>query len=100
MKLYMDILAMVAISASTIVGFDPSNSQVFTNTQGGAVDEWEKHATPAGSAYSHPIQILKNRPEHLMIYGGESWNGFLNGGKRPIVATVVNLTEVLSAPAS
>ncbi|KAL6153444.1 hypothetical protein ACJQWK_11372 [Exserohilum turcicum] len=82
----------------TIVVSDADRRQVYTNTFGGDVNKWEEHATPAGAVYSRAIQIFKKRPDHLMIYGGETFDGLGSGGKIPFSATVVNLRDVLKAP--
>jgi len=84
----------------TIVVSDADRRQVYTNSYGGAVDKWEAHITPAGAVYSRAIQIFKKRPDHLLIYGGETYDDF---GKRlhtPLSATVVRLQDVLKAPAT
>ncbi|KAH6841318.1 hypothetical protein B0T12DRAFT_517810 [Alternaria alternata] len=67
---------------------------------GGALDKWEEHATPAGAVYSRAIQIFKKRPNHLMIYGGETYDDRGTGIHTPFSATVVRLDEVLKAPAT
>lgn len=82
----------------TIVVSDADHQQVFTNRHGGAVDKWELHATPAGAVYSRAIQIFKSRPDHLLIYGGETYDDMAAGIHTPFSATVVNLNDVLRAP--
>jgi hypothetical protein len=82
----------------TIVVSDADRSQVYTNQFGGDVDKWEEHATPAGAVYSRAIQIFKNRPNKLMIYGGETYDGLRAGNHIPFSATVVSLMDVLKAP--
>ena len=64
------------------------------------MDKWEEHATPAGAVYSRAIQIFKKRPNHLMIYGGETYDDRGTGIHTPFSATVVRLDEVLKAPAT
>lgn len=83
----------------TIVVSDADRRQVYTNSHGGALDKWEEHATPAGAVYSRAIQIFKKRPDHLMIYGGETFDDFGKGLHTPFSATVVDLKKVLKAPA-
>ncbi|KAH6914097.1 Sialidase [Coprinopsis sp. MPI-PUGE-AT-0042] len=82
----------------TIVVSDADRRQVYTNRAGGAVDKWEEHGTPAGAVYSRAIQIFKKRPDHLMIYGGETYDGRGLGLHTPFSATVVSLTETLKKP--
>jgi hypothetical protein len=82
----------------TIVVSDADRSQVYTNTFGGDVDKWEEHATPAGAVYSRAIQIFKNYPNKLLIYGGETYDDRGLGKHVPFSATVVKLTDVLRAP--
>jgi hypothetical protein len=83
----------------TIVVSDADTGAVFTNRVGGDRDSWEMHATPAGAVYSRAIQIFKCLPDHLMIYGGDTYNGRAAGEHIPFSATVVNLHDVLAAPA-
>jgi hypothetical protein len=85
----------------TIVVSDADHAQVYTNRYGGDVDKWEMHATPAGAVYSRAIQIFKKYPDHLMIYGGETYDGLnktLVPKHTPFSATVVNIYDVLRAP--
>jgi hypothetical protein len=84
----------------TIVVSDADRRQVYTNSHGGDVDKWEEHATPAGAVYSRAIQIFKQRPNHLLVYGGETYDDRGKGLYTPFSATVVRLDEVLKAPAS
>jgi len=79
----------------TIVVSDADRGPVYTNRFGGALDKWEEHETPAGATYSRAIHILKDRPEHLMIFGGETFDDMRLGLLTPFTATVVNLTEIL-----
>lgn len=83
----------------TIVVSDADKRSVFTNRHGGDPDKWEEHATPAGAVYSRAIQIFKKRPDHLMIYGGETFDGRALGLHTPFSATVVDLKKVLRADA-
>ncbi|RYP28379.1 hypothetical protein DL767_007251 [Monosporascus sp. MG133] len=80
----------------TIVVSDADRSQVYTNRFGGAVNKWEEHATPAGATYSRAIHILKRYPDHLMIFGGETFDNMGKGLLTPFTATVVNLEKILS----
>ncbi|KAK3372307.1 Sialidase [Podospora didyma] len=80
----------------TIVVSDADRGVVYTNRFGGATDAWEEHATPAGATYSRAIHILKDHPDHLMIFGGETFDDFGKGLLTPFTATVVNLTEILA----
>ena len=79
----------------TIVVSDADKRSVFTNRAGGDPDKWEEHATPAGAVYSRAIQIFKKKPDHLLIYGGETYDGRALGLHTPFSATVVNLNKVL-----
>jgi hypothetical protein len=80
----------------TIVVSDADAQGVFTNTAGGDPDKWEYHDTPAGAVYSRSILITKRYPDHLFIYGGNTFNG--RRDNTPFSATVLSLTEVLKAP--
>ncbi|KAG8625914.1 hypothetical protein KVT40_006315 [Elsinoe batatas] len=82
----------------TIVVSDADAKQVFTNRAGGDREKWEEHATPAGAVYSRAIRIFKGRPDHLCIYGGDTYDGRAQGVHAPFSATVVNLNDVLRAP--
>ncbi|CAE7026043.1 hypothetical protein CFE70_003702 [Pyrenophora teres f. teres 0-1] len=77
-----------------------ASRKLYTNTHGGALDKWEAHITTAGAAYSRSIQIFKKRPDHLMIYGAETFSNFGKGLHTPFSATVVGLQDVLKAPAT
>ncbi|KAI0392080.1 glycoside hydrolase family 93 protein [Xylariaceae sp. FL0594] len=79
----------------TIVVSDADRRQVWTNRAGGALDAWEEHMTPAGAVYSRAIHILKKYPDHLMIFGGETFDDFDAGLHTPFSATVVNLKDIL-----
>ncbi|KAI8633304.1 glycoside hydrolase family 93 protein [Xylariaceae sp. FL1651] len=82
----------------TIVVSDADHPQVWTNRAGGALDAWEEHATPAGAVYSRAIQIFKKYPNHLMIYGGETFDDRGLGLHTPFSATVVDLNDILKNP--
>jgi hypothetical protein len=84
----------------TIVVSDADKRSVFTNRAGGDPDKWEEHATPAGAVYSRAIQIFKKRPDHLLIYGGETFDDRGLGLYTPFSATVVSLWKVLKADAT
>jgi hypothetical protein len=84
----------------TIVVSDADNRGVFTNRHGGDRDKWELHATPAGAVYSRAIEILRGLPDHLLIYGGDTFDGANEGAHIPFSATSVNLGEVLAASES
>ncbi|KAK4206649.1 Sialidase [Rhypophila decipiens] len=79
----------------TIVVSDADNAVVYTNQYGGDVDKWELHETPAGATYSRAIHILGGRPDHLMIFGGETFDDMGLGLRTPFTATVVSLQAVL-----
>jgi len=83
----------------TIVVSDADRQQVYTNRHGGDVNKWEWHGTPAGAVYSRAIQIFKKRPDHLLIYGGETYDNFGAGLHTPFSATVLKLQDVLKTPA-
>ena len=80
----------------TIVVSDADRPQVYTNRAGGAIDKWEAHATPAGATYSRAIGILSKYPDHLMIFGGETFRRMDLGLLTPFTLTVANLTEILA----
>jgi hypothetical protein len=79
----------------TIVVSDADRGAVYTNSFGGDIDKWEEHATPAGAVYSRAIQIFKNYPNKLLVYGGEVYDDFGLGKHVPFTATVVPLDKVL-----
>ncbi|KAK2784590.1 hypothetical protein FQN53_008417 [Emmonsiellopsis sp. PD_33] len=79
----------------TIVVSDADNPQVYTNRFGGDRDKWERHETPAGATYSRAIHILKDHPDHLMIFGGETFDNMGLGLLTPFSATVVDLNKIL-----
>jgi hypothetical protein len=79
----------------TIIVSDNDHRSVFTNQQGGAEDAWEEHGTPAGSVYSRAIEIFQHRQDHLLIYGGDTYNGLMEGINLPFSATVLNVNWVL-----
>ncbi|KAK1753117.1 Sialidase [Echria macrotheca] len=79
----------------TIVVSDADNPQVYTNRFGGAIDKWERNETPAGATYSRAIHIMGSQPDHLMIFGGETYDNMRAGLLTPFTATVVSLTETL-----
>ncbi|CZT02356.1 related to BNR/Asp-box repeat domain protein [Rhynchosporium agropyri] len=83
----------------TIIVSDSAHPSVFTNSFGGAFDRWQEHDTPAGTAHSRPLQLLKKHPDNLLIYGAETWNGVHNPTKRPFSITSVSLHETLKKPA-
>lgn len=82
----------------TIVVSDADRSQVYTNRAGGAIDKWEAHQTRAGATYSRAIAILEKHPDHLMIFGGETFDDMGKGLLTPFTATVTNLTRLLDSP--
>jgi len=83
----------------TIVVSDADRSQVYTNRAGGDINKWESHGTPAGATYSRAIGILEKYPDHLLIFGGETFRNMNKSLHTPFTATVVNLTQVLDSPA-
>jgi len=85
-------------SLGTIVVSDADRRGVFTNQYGGDVDKWEYHGTPAGAVYSRSIHIFTKRPDHLLIYGGETFDGRAEGLHTPFSATVLPLHKVLRTP--
>jgi hypothetical protein len=83
----------------TIVVSDADNMGVFTNRKGGDPAAWELHATPAGAVYSRAVEILRGKPDHLLIYGGDTYNGAAAHAHVPFSATSLNITQVLTQPA-
>jgi hypothetical protein len=79
----------------TIVVSDADRGQVYTNAYGGDVNKWEEHATPAGAVYSRAIQIFKNYPNRLLIYGGETFDDMGLKKHVPFSATTVRLDKIL-----
>lgn len=79
----------------TIVVSDADNAVVYTNRYGGDVDKWEIHETPAGATYSRAIHVLGGHPDHLLIFGGETFDDMGLGLRTPFTATVVSLKAVL-----
>ncbi|RMZ69237.1 BNR Asp-box repeat domain [Pyrenophora seminiperda CCB06] len=86
-------------SNGTIVLADAGSRQLYTNSYGAALDKWEKHIVPSGSGYARALQVLKDRPDHVAIHVAETFNGFHTGRLVPWLVTVVDLKEVLQAPA-
>lgn len=83
----------------TIIVSDADRARVYTNSYGGDVDKWEEHGTPAGAVYSRAIQISKNHPNRLTIYGGETFDNMRSKLYTPFSATVVEVETVLKTPA-
>ncbi|KAK1996932.1 Oligoxyloglucan reducing end-specific cellobiohydrolase [Colletotrichum falcatum] len=79
----------------TVVVSDADHSQVFTNQFGADADAWEEHATPAPAAYSRPVHILRRYPDHLLIYGAETYDNLESNLLTPLTATAVDLMEIL-----
>jgi len=79
----------------TIIVSDADSPQVYTNQYGGAFDKWEEHATPAGAVYSRAIHTFKRYPDHLLIFGGETFDNARAGLLTPFSATVVDLKKLL-----
>jgi hypothetical protein len=83
----------------TIVVSDADHDSVFTNRANGAPDKWEVHDTPQPKAYSRALHIFKKYPDHLMILGGGSYPGVDHPGtNRPLFASVVSVTKMLTNP--
>ncbi|KAK3646419.1 hypothetical protein LTR56_008517 [Elasticomyces elasticus] len=80
----------------TIVVSDNDHRSVFTNQAGGAEDAWEEHGTPAGAVYSRAIEIFQKKSDHLLIYGGDTFNGLMEGDQLPFSATVLDINWVLT----
>jgi hypothetical protein len=80
----------------TILVSDADNPQVYTNRACGDVDKWEIHNTPAGATYSRAIHVLEDYPDHLMIFGGETYDNRPLNLRTPFTATVVDLGVVLA----
>ena len=74
---------------------DADHPQVYTNQHGGAPDKWEEHETPAGAVYSRAIHTFKRYPDHLLIFGGETFDDANKGLLTPFSATVVDLKKLL-----
>ncbi|KAK3679461.1 hypothetical protein LTR78_001022 [Recurvomyces mirabilis] len=84
----------------TIVVSDADTRSVFTNQLGGDIDAWEEHGTAAGAVYSRAIQILKTKPDHLLIYGGDTYDGQQAGEHIPFSASVFDINDVLKKGAN
>ena len=79
----------------TIVVSDADSPTVYTNQCGGCLEGWEEKATPAGAVYSRAIHILKDYPDHLMIFGGETFDDRGLGLLTPFSATVMDMAVLL-----
>lgn len=79
----------------TIVVSDADRGEVYTNRFGGDPDKWEEHSTPAGATYSRAIHVLRDYPDHLMIFGGETFDNMRAGLLTPFTATVIDLGELI-----
>jgi len=77
----------------TIVVSDADNPQIYTNQVGGDRDHWKRHDVPAGATYSRAIGILDGKPDHLIIFTGDTFDERFH---RPFMATVVNLTALVT----
>jgi hypothetical protein len=75
----------------TIVVSDADNPQVYTNRFGGARDKWESHSSPQPAAYSRALHIFNKYPDHLMILGGDTFDG----SDPRLSLSVVSLTELI-----
>ena len=81
----------------TIVVSDADRGAVYTNRAGGAEDGWEEYETPAGATYSRAIHVLADYPNHLVIFGGETFDGRGRSPPTPFTATVIDLEELIGA---
>lgn len=84
----------------TIVVSDADTRSVFTNQQGGAIDAWEEHGTAAGAVYSRAITIFKSHPDHLGIWGGDTYDGRVAGEHIPFSASVFDINDILTKAAN
>jgi hypothetical protein len=82
----------------TLVVSDADNMGVFTNQHGGDPAKWELHATPAGAVYSRAVEILRSKRDHLLIYGGDTYDGSQAGAHTPFSVTSLDLNHVLTQP--
>jgi hypothetical protein len=78
----------------TVVVSDADSGRVYTNRFGADVDKWELHETPAGATYSRAIHILRRHPDHLMLFGGETFDNLRAGLLTPFTATVINVNDL------
>lgn len=79
----------------TIIVSDADSSAVYTNRLGGALDGWEDHDTPTGSTYSRAVHVLQQYHDHLLIFGGETFDNMRAGLRTPFTVTVMNLTKLI-----
>lgn len=79
----------------TVVVSDADSPTIYANRCGGCVDGWKEYDTPAGAVYSRAIHILGGYPDHLMIFGGETFDNRGLGLLTPFSATVVDLGVIM-----
>jgi hypothetical protein len=82
-------------SNGTIIVSDADRSSVYTNQFGGADDKWKEHSTLAGATYSRAVHVLNKYPDHLAIFGGETFDDMGAGKLTPFTITVMDLKSIL-----
>ncbi|RDW84913.1 glycoside hydrolase family 93 protein [Coleophoma cylindrospora] len=77
----------------TILVSSGSLTQIFLNTELGAVDAWKVADTPASVSYTRSLRVFKDHPNHVLIAGG---------GKLPpsttnkVTVSVIDLEQTLA----
>jgi hypothetical protein len=76
----------------TIVVSDADRSAVYVNTAGADPDKWEIKEVGQPEAYSRALHFFEKRPEHLMVLGGDTFDG---NGVGALVNSVLDIRKVL-----
>ncbi|KAL2146409.1 hypothetical protein VTI28DRAFT_4162 [Corynascus sepedonium] len=59
----------------TIIVSDADRSWLYVNTAGGDPDKWQIKECGQPEAYSRALHVFEKRPEHLMVLGGDTFDG-------------------------
>ncbi|CZT13513.1 related to BNR/Asp-box repeat domain protein [Rhynchosporium agropyri] len=82
----------------TILVVTSSTSSIYTNSHGGASDQWEEHKTLAKTGYAPSLQLPKNDPNTVLLYVGDDYNSFLTYNAShispPLSVTAVSLLDL------
>jgi hypothetical protein len=76
----------------TIVVSDADRSAVYVNTAGADPAKWEIKEVGQPEAYSRALHFFEKRPEHLMVLGGDTFDG---NGVGALVNSVLDIRKVL-----
>jgi hypothetical protein len=76
----------------TIVVSDADRSAVYVNTAGADPEKWEIKEVGQAEAYSRALHVFEKRPEHLMVLGGDTFDG---NGVGAITISVLDIKKLL-----